>query len=374
MASVMHHLVSRGLEAVQQHQDNPDQTIVPFKVPIWGFVLVGLTIVLFTTVSLGIRYTYAELIGTLTMVEDPSTTIIIRTSEADAPLEKEPFLEQEVLLVKSKPITAKFRTTIAHLRAHGGFLSRFRGAHVLAAYSLAYHVLCWFYFRLVPDTLVYRAIIAVVASTLLCRIHATWTHIVISEASAKRFYQRVPPRTSFRKLAGPSFLNAVVEQYISLGLIELFKNCGLQPYVADLSKLGALSNTERLNVWFQFFGFLTVAFLSVVFIVIPTHVALTRVQASLLPDEDEAIVPFDRTFNGKVVPEILGGSGRIGMIAAWKSFDWNGRVRLFKVYAKVAAMQGAFYMLFIIVLAAEIRIILGDQLDKLVMAVTQGAR
>ncbi|MCJ1381400.1 hypothetical protein MMC17_004510 [Xylographa soralifera] len=379
MASVMHHLVSRGLEAVQQHQDNPEQPFGPFKVPTWGFVLVGLTTALYFAISLAIRYTYGELIGTLAMIEDPSTTMIIRTSETDAPLpsavesEKGPLLEQEILLVKSKPITAKFRTTIAHLRAHGGFLSRFRGAHVLAAYYLAYHLMCSFLFRLVPHTLGYRAIITVAASTILCRLNATWTHIVISEASEKRFFQRVPARASFRKLAGPTFLNAVAKQVVFVGLVEMFNTFGLQPYADDLSKLGELNDAERLNVWFHSFIVIITAVLACVFVVIPTHVALKRVQASLLPEEDESIVPFDRTFNGKVVPEILGGSGRVGMAEAWKSFDWNGRVRLFKVYAKVAGMQGVLFMLFTIVLAGEVRVILGDQLDKMVIAATRGA-
>ncbi|MCJ1419508.1 hypothetical protein MMC32_005863 [Xylographa parallela] len=384
MASVMHHLVSRGLEAVQQHQENPEQTFGPFKVPTWGFVLVGLTTILYLAVSLCIRYTYGELIGTLAMIEDPSTTMIIRTSEADAPLpsavesekepEKGPLLEQEILLVKSKPITASFRTTIAHLRAHGGILSHYRGAHVLAAYYLAYHLMCSFLFRVVPQTLVYRAIITVVASTILCRLNATWTHIVISEPSEKRFFQRVPARTSFRKLAGPTFLNAVAKQLVFVGLVEMFSVFGLQQYVADLSKLGELTDAERLNVWFHSFIVLTTAVLGAVFVIIPTHVALRRVQASLLPEEDESIVPFDRTFNGKVVPEILGGSGRVGMAEAWKSFDWNGRVRLFMVYAKVAAIQVVLFTLFTLALAAEVRLILGDQLDKMVIAATRGAR
>ncbi|MCJ1284662.1 hypothetical protein MMC26_003997 [Xylographa opegraphella] len=380
MASVMHHLVSRGLDVVQQHQANPDQAFGPFKVPTWGIVLVGITIALYFALSLGIRYTYAELIGTLAMIEDPSTTMIIRTSEVDAPLpsadesEKAPHLEQEVLLVKSKPITAKFRTAIAHLRAHGGFFSRFRGAHVLAAYYLAYHFMCSFLFRFVPQTLAYRAIITVAASTILCRFSATWTHIVISEASEKRFFQRVPALPAFRKLAGPTFLNAVAKQVVFLGLVSMFNTFGLQPYAADPSLLGELNDAERVTVWLHAFIVLTTAILAAVFVIIPTHVALKRVQASLLPEDDESIVPFDRTFNGKVVPEILGGSGRVGMAEAWKSFDWNGRVRLFKVYAKVAAMQGALFMLFTVVLAGEVRVILGDQLDHVVIAATRGAR
>jgi hypothetical protein len=40
----------------------------------------------------------------------------------------------------------------------------------------------------------------------------------------------------------------------------------------------------------------------------PADVTLTRVQASLLPDIEETIVPFDQTFCEKVVPEVIGGS------------------------------------------------------------------
>ena len=39
----------------------------------------------------------------------------------------------------------------------------------------------------------------------------------------------------------------------------------------------------------------------------------------MLPDEDEAIVPFDRSFGGKVVPAILGGSGKLSIRDAWKT-------------------------------------------------------
>jgi len=74
---------------------------------------------------------------------------------------------------------------------------------------------------------------------------------------------------------------------------------------------------------------------------------LTRVQASLLADSEETIVPFDRSFNGKVIPEIVGGSGAIGMLDAWKTFDWAARIRLVKAYFKVFLMQLAVAAVFL---------------------------
>ncbi|RJE16779.1 hypothetical protein PHISCL_10884, partial [Aspergillus sclerotialis] len=38
---------------------------------------------------------------------------------------------------------------------------------------------------------------------------------------------------------------------------------------------------------------------------IPATVTLVRVAASMLPEEDETIVPFDRTFGGKTTPAII---------------------------------------------------------------------
>ena len=57
---------------------------------------------------------------------------------------------------------------------------------------------------------------------------------------------------------------------------------------------------------------------------------------------------------------------------AWKSFDWNGRVRLFKVYAKVGAMEMGLNMLLVFVVLGELRLILGDVVDKIVFAAATG--
>ena len=89
-------------------------------------------------------------------------------------------------------------------------------------------------------------------------------------------------------------------------------------------------------------------------------------QASLLPEDDEPIVPFDRTFGGKVVPAIIGGSGMIGMRDAWKTFDWNATVRVVKVYVKTALMQTALFMFFLATVAVELRLMLGPQLDRII--------
>ena len=84
----------------------------------------------------------------------------------------------------------------------------------------------------------------------------------------------------------------------------------------------------------------------------------------MLPDEDESIVPFDRSFGGKVEPEDVGGSGCVGMLDAWKTFDWAARIRLIKLYAKVFALQITTMFLFLGVLVGELKLVMGDDLNK----------
>ena len=85
---------------------------------------------------------------------------------------------------------------------------------------------------------------------------------------------------------------------------------------------------------------------------------MTRVQASLLPEEEETIIPFDRSFGGKVEPKIVGGTGAVSMVDAWKSFDIATCIRLVKLYVKIFVIEIATTVLFTMVGVAELKLIL----------------
>jgi len=102
---------------------------------------------------------------------------------------------------------------------------------------------------------------------------------------------------------------------------------------------------------------------------IPATVTVVRVAASMLPEEYETIVPFDRSFGGKVTPSIVGGAGKIGMLEAWKTFTWPSRVRLLKLVIKVFAILVAVWLSFSMVLIAEAHLLFGDQLGEIMKAI-----
>ena len=325
-----------------------------------------------------VEYTYGTVVATLAMVEAPTAVAIVKTEAADsddpdAPLltsedkatEKTPLAEPELLLIKNQPITASFRTTIRHLRANAGRLSLLRGAKA----SLAFHIL---HFALTNFAMIFlgrsqklEPLAAWIAAIALSRINMTWTHVVISENSPKRWWLRLPSIQSVRKTIPAMALWATARQLTIHMPRVLFQKFGLTRYVEDPESWGALPEAGRITVLHSMFLVCAVALAIEVLILLPATVTLKRVQASQLPEEIEGIVPFDRTFGGRVVPESAGGTGVLGLLEAWRSFDWAARIRLVKIYLKTGATQVAVSVLFLGAVYGELRFIMGDSLDKM---------
>jgi len=259
--------------------------------------------------------------------------------------------------VKQQPITSSFRTTIRHLQSKGGFRARFRGLSVLIFYSMAVQWLSQMFSVFVPFLLA-----PVIATTLCATLSLTWTHIVISDPNPKPWYKRIPPIKTWKKVAGPTAILAIAEQLAIILPAYLAATYGFVGNPEDYAKY---TNAQRNILVLKGFSVFALSVALTLLVVVPANVTLTRVQASLLPDEVESVVPFDRSFGGKVIPEIVGGSGVIGMLDAWKTFDWNSRVRLIKAYVKVFAMQFVLTLFFVVIMGAEIALIVGKDLKNL---------
>jgi len=291
------------------------------------------------------------LIPTLLMIESPSEALTfepLATEDPDSSIKgPEPNL-------KPQPITASFRKSVRHLHSIGGPTARFRGFWIYVVRAMTIQWIAGLISFMMP-----RSMANVVAVVACAQLSLAWTHIVSSEPSPKTWYKRLPPAKTWRIVALPTAILALCEQaavfvpfYIAYASGMTENPAGLTPHQKSMLGVKAL--------------FLSLLGLALAFLlVIPANVTLTRVQASLLPDSDETIVPFDRSFGGKVVPEIVGGSG-VGLRDAWATFDWASRVRLIKAYAKVFAMQTAVSILFFTCLLIQLFAIVGKDLSKLI--------
>ncbi|KAL8789135.1 MAG: hypothetical protein Q9195_006955 [Heterodermia aff. obscurata] len=394
MSGIAHHLLRRGLEAthenlypgavaVQSTDDGNDDRLK--SIPVWGIATLWVTLLLFIFVHFVITYTYGTIVATLTTIETPTATAFTvesaESDETDAPLlsgdqklaTPTPSTEPELFLIKSKPITSKIRTTVKHLKAQAGPWSRFRGLHVAIIYHLAYGLLFNFFSSFARSPLA-QSLFAVVSHTILSRLNMTWTHIVMSNPSPKSWWRRFPSLKTGRKIFFPTAVWAVADQLALYVPALMFGTYGLQRYAEDPSHYREVAPEVFASDVSQVFICGLVALFIVFAIVFPAQVTLTRVQASMLPEEDEAIVPFDRTFGGKVEPTIVGGSGCVSMLDAWKTFDWASRIRLIKLYVKVIALQVVTTLFFIGVFVGEARLIMGDDFNKVVKKAHEGLR
>jgi hypothetical protein len=311
------------------------------------------------------------MVATLAMIEQPKSAAIIRTppedQDSDAPLlkgdEKE-VTEKELLIVQSRPITAKFRTSIRHLRLRAGRLSRFRGFHIYLANIFIRSIVVKSLSRFFGRSLVAVALLEVLVSVGLCRVTLLWNHVVISEPSKKSWLHRMVSRKQAFKIVLPTAIYSLLEH----GTLSISRAIAKHSS-SMISQL--IANPERVNhysLMAEAVRMMVMGVLVPIFIRIPAIIMITRVRASLLDQEEEPIVPFDRTFGGRVISSAAGGKGRLGIWEAWKTFDWNSLIRVHKIYIKLTVVYLASNFLWAIVIFAESRMISDVGFEKSLMA------
>lgn len=320
--------------------------------------LLILTVLIFIAVLTAIRYTLLIVVATNAQVESPTHSYVPLDNQAPKPFSDagEPMIpnDPEVILIQDQAITGSIRRTLKHLQARAGYLARFRGFWCAVCYAVLSQLLL----QLLGPALSYilpftvaHLLTGTLISILLARWDMAWTHVVISDPSPLPWYRRVPTFATWRKIWAPTAIAALTKQFAFVVPMVLWVAFGFN----DVENAKAQS---PVAAGWKVFTILLVALLTYVFIVIPSQVALTRCQASMLPEEDESIVPFDRSYGGKVVPAIVGGSGMLSYVDAWKSFDRPARIRLVKLYAKILAVDVGLHLAFMLVLTLQLMLVL----------------
>jgi hypothetical protein len=288
-------------------------------------------------------------VATLAAVEDSNPDVYVRIDNPPEDDPTKPFDPNEPehanLSPRPQPVTSKLRTTIKHLRARAGFWSRFRGFAMFATYAMARGILAGF-MPVPKDSFIGQFVVQSIISLLLATWQMAWVHIVISEPSPRRFYQRIPSFRTWIKIAPAAALEDI------LTAAAFFFPMAIASFAGWIESNNDNENT--IVVMSRYMLVMGIPALLAFIISIPARVIFIRVAASMLPEEDETIVPFDRSFGGKVHPQIVGGSGHIGLLDAWTTFDWAARVRFAKVLGKTIAIELALGLLLGILVFVQI--------------------
>jgi hypothetical protein len=291
------------------------------------------------------------------MIESPSSTAIIETAppayadEPDYPLEKkdqampaEAMADQdiEITVINHKPITANISASVRHLHTVGGFFGRWRGAGVGMLYHMLHALTTNFLSSLIGLGLGGHAIMHIVSSIGLARVHMAWTHSMVAAPTSKSWFRRMVPRKQCKVLLLPTAAFAFAQQVTVLMPIAVAFALGIPQQMHNQEFDFMSRDVSPSEAAYYAFALLAIPLTGVfvaLAILLPASVTLTRIEAALLPEDQETIVPFDRN-------SVLGdfdlqtrGACRSVFVQAWKSFEPAARLRLVKLYAKMFSLQ-----------------------------------
>ncbi|OJJ45554.1 hypothetical protein ASPZODRAFT_17004 [Penicilliopsis zonata CBS 506.65] len=359
----IHAHIRRGAEYVADYSSkNPEQR-PDSQVDGWLMGLLFVTSVALVIIYWAVHYTYDIVVSTLAAIEDSSPDVYIRIdADDDSPMTPVRDVEQvaeAAAAAQPQPITSKMRTTVRHLRARAGPWSRFRGLSI----GLFYTILKMAFFAIIPfDTGLFKLeyiLVDVLGEALLANLSMAWVHIIISEPSPKRWYQRIPGWRSWLRIAPVAALKSAATSVAFYGPLALGR---LITLIDPFEKKPNLSSVKECAIITSLVLIPTI----VSFLVsVPARAIFIRVAASMLPEEDETIVPFDRSFRNTVVPAILGGSGKVSIKNAWKTFDWPARIRFTKIVLKVLAIEMAIAVGFVLAVAGQMALVGQETITKL---------
>lgn len=305
--------------------------------PFWSIVVLYATIMA-SVIGIGLlSYMLQSVITTLCMVESPVAAITVSPSnhESGDKEEKEGLLETgpTITLVNQKPITSSIRGTIKHLVAQGGRWARFRGLAQHFVYACCFGMVAQFLAALLYKVPGSPILVAGLSGAAVANLHAAWSHKVVSMPSNKSLWHRIPSRKQWKTLAFPAAVEAAMP-YVAIYMIIGFSMLlGLDKLDEKHSQQYTGSQWACLIV--RLIAFFVFSMFALIFLCVPAIVTLIRIEASILPEDEDTIVPFDRTFGGKVVERMMGGTGVVTFLDAWRSFNWEARRRLVKLFVKI---------------------------------------
>ncbi|ERS99176.1 hypothetical protein HMPREF1624_04372 [Sporothrix schenckii ATCC 58251] len=328
--------------------DEPDQNTPEapnYKLPPLTWGLVFLITLLFVPAFLFTSYSLKSVYTTLAIVENPTPAAYeaVAGDENDAapaaaPSADEGAADEEAAAQAtppSKPVTASIRRTYKLLRAANGWRGNYRGfwlavlIFILAAVGT---------FAVAAIPFVPSFVAALIVALGLVQLQTAWVHTVIrATPSSTPVWRNLPPfRRTFEATSIPTFLQWAAGVVTTLVSVLLTKALDLPQHHSGPSyEVPAYSHDL---IWKAIVLFV-VALVLVFALSIPANVILVRVQASLLPPDEETVVPFDRSFNGTVEPAVVGGRSYVTIRDAFRTFSRASWKRVYLLYIKLQVLS-----------------------------------
>lgn len=330
------------------------------EVPKWLWALFAVDLIVFLPVFLIVGYTLGSILPTLAIVEDEKAA---PAYEALATRDPEDTEADPSGPSAADPDLFNVNSSLRRLhrllrRASGGWRTYFRGLMCVLAIALATGV-AEPAVRAALGLLNLHPLATFVVYLALAQLHTAWVHIVITPRSPVHFFRRLPPfGKAFRANLRPTALfaaTALVSQNVPALLAELLgEPYPTRPWTGRPDPTFPDSPSRFPVLGLLFLLHLALAF----FLVLPAYAAVIRVQASLLPPDQDPIVAFDRSFGGRVDPAVVasenGGRDYATLRDVWETVTRAALRRFALVMLKIVGVNLALGGILAAVLAPQI--------------------
>ncbi|KAI4720243.1 hypothetical protein E4T48_03422 [Aureobasidium sp. EXF-10727] len=368
----------------------------------WSTVLKGFLPML--TIALGFAANYLIdhfffLMTTLSEVETPIPGGVDSQdmgSEKYGLLEEDKYKDKKQTLSASKPayISSSIRATLRHLNAEAGDLSMFRGIGTSSAAGLLtmpMYLAVSFVSHRIPllkkSNRIAENFAQHVASLIAIQITATILHVCISKPRYKFWFRRMP-MTWFKVLRTAwlaSLVDGLSDDVVQAAFYYLTPTSKSKPTtieprndhrVFQLSDGPLVKISIAVILWACIKSMLRAQIKPLIRLVLlrPFEAIQTRVFASMLRDDEDPVIPMDRSFQGR--PQSGGilqqQTQPLGFIEAARTIDKQTYIRLVKLKFKLHVIKQLIQWAFWTLIFAEVIYFIGPSAVWVVLKLISG--
>ena len=250
----------------------------------------------------------------------------------------------------SNVITAERSVARRHLYNQGGFWSNYPGLNFFAIYMILAISITALATRFVAnESLNFPALILtkLLVGLLLTNLHTAWVHAIISKPNKKSLCQRIPGWREWIGIMPAASVDLALPKcvYYSTHKLLAILPQNFLPIVDNQihQELHSVLSTFKT---FAIYMPVALEFLTSIL----TRAIYIRVAASMLPDDDESIIPFDPSFGGRARNNETLCLSILDAIKTMRLQNWHHYRRIVR---EVLQYEFPFFFLFIIAIALE---------------------
>ncbi|RFU78156.1 hypothetical protein TARUN_4088 [Trichoderma arundinaceum] len=327
-----------------------------YEVPWWARIVLLFNFAIFLPIILVLYYTLPHVYPVFAIIEDKEA---VRHDSLDLNnVTKKPSPTSPSTSNHGRTNTSSPAAIYRLLVNNSGTLANFRGLTCALLQSIPTSGFIAYYGRFLSFE--YHIVARLFRSLLMVQFSTLWLHLIIAQTTDRPFWSRVPP---FKRTLQATW-RATILHWAAVEFTGLFPSMVASCMNIDWPSLGLFGpdNTYSFRLDMAtgdsvfYFKCAAVIFATVVgsiFFVVPSQVVLMRIQASLLPMEDSAIIPFDRSFKGRVQPAFTNSRDYATISDAWHSFSWTSWRSLIILSFKIIFLSLSLILLMCVAISLQ---------------------